>query len=1058
METKNNKPLYSYWVSVILFFFISLPGDPFAGGLLAQSVPTDSIQQLIDQAEDQAERYELSIAYAKALYKMNRDSSVQFLANLYTEVQDWAQTEEQTTIRMDLEDELGKQYRLARKFEEGFNFWKARYDELANDPEQDRFATVNGKLGAAFMRMRQLDSANYYLLKSLDLQANSDDIFRKAETYRDLGAVAGRGRKSEQAIEYYHQAADLFLSLEDEMNASHSMFQIGVTHFFAGQLPEALEVLLTGYSLAKKFPQYPIGKYTLDLMVDIYYALGDLTAAETYVAQQLENWKSQNGDERHETLAKLEGELAYIHQDYPSTIRLFNESLNLSPQKRFEEYTNYIFLGDAYRELNQLDSALIHFQNGIEVPVRQVFTMSKAVGNARIGEVQGLKGQVSEAISSYRIAEIEARQFNFVELEMEITEALSQLYKRQGNPRLALDYFERSTTIKDSLFNVKVVADATRLTEQHKFDQEKQILLFEQEQETLRQQGIKQLLLLGLGFLALILGIGAYFYRTQRKSNQQLQDLNETLTEQKSLIERQKEKLEELDESKSRFFTNISHEFRTPLTIIKGMIQKVKEQPEVHLEKGTEMIQRNTDNVLNLVNQILDLRKLESKELKLNLQQSDVISYLKFVLESHSSYAEQQGLLLQFKTASTKLVMDYDPEKLLRVSSNLLSNAIKFTPQGGEVHFELSEVQLKGETALQINVKDTGIGIEPDQLDFVFNRFYQADETTIKTGEGTGIGLALCQELVELMDGEISVQSEAGKGSVFTVLLPIRNQAPLQENIARPTIKTIKTSEGVSEVKLNSHSELANNTNRPRVLIVEDNLDVQQYMVAALSDYYEIDLANNGAIGIEKATESIPDLVISDVMMPEKDGYELTDTLKTDERTDHIPVILLTAKGDSDSKISGLQKGADAYLTKPFEERELLVRIDKLLELRKKLQERYAQMPSSAEAEKVFQDPFLKKLYDFVEEHLSDAEMNMDQISRAIGMSRTQVYRKLKALTGKSATIFIRSIRLQKGKQLLQTTDLTASEVAYEVGFTSLSYFSTAFLEEFGVRPSELRK
>lgn len=251
---------------------------------------------------------------------------------------------------------------------------------------------------------------------------------------------------------------------------------------------------------------------------------------------------------------------------------------------------------------------------------------------------------------------------------------------------------------------------------------------------------------------------------------------------------------------------------------------------------------------------------------------------------------------------------------------------------------------------------------------------------------------------------------------------------------------------------------ITNGEERPRLLIVEDNKDVQAYLASALQAHYDIDLADNGAIGIEKATTQIPDLIISDVMMPEKDGYELTDILKQDERTDHIPIILLTAKSDSDSKISGLEKGVDAYLSKPFEEKELLVRIDKLLELRKKLQERYTKLPPTPAGPTVIQDPFLQKLYDYIEKNLADATLNMDRMGRDIGLSRTQIFRKLKALTGKSPSAFIRSIRLQKGKQLIETTNLTIAEIAYDIGYTSPGYFSTLFLEEFKISPSQVRR
>ncbi|MEL6803704.1 MAG: ATP-binding protein, partial [Bacteroidota bacterium] len=437
------------------------------------------------------------------------------------------------------------------------------------------------------------------------------------------------------------------------------------------------------------------------------------------------------------------------------------------------------------------------------------------------------------------------------------------------------------------------------------------------------------------------------------------------------------------------------------------------------------------------------------------------ISYLKYITESYHSYAEQKGLLLHFEAEVPELTMDYDADKLLRIVSNLLSNAVKFTSSGGRIDLRVQESKLGQKNALSLEVSDSGIGIEHANLPYIFDRFYQEDDSITRQQEGTGIGLALTRELVQLMKGTIQVSSIPNEGTTFTVLLPIAREADQQHRTISDTIPELISSDPENDSNLTPEIFLSSvdGSERPKLLIVDDNADVQQYLAVVLADYYDIDVADNGASGIEKAVETIPDLIISDIMMPEVDGYELTKTLKQDERTSHIPIILLTAKSDTDSKISGLEKGADAYLAKPFEERELFVRIENMLALRRKLQERYANIaPTDSEPTPVIEDAFLQKLYTFVEEHLSEADLNMDRLSKGLGMSRTQVFRKLKALTGQSPTLLIRMIRLKKGKQLLSTTDLTISEVAYEVGFTSLSYFSTAFLEEFGVRPSAVRE
>lgn len=530
----------------------------------------------------------------------------------------------------------------------------------------------------------------------------------------------------------------------------------------------------------------------------------------------------------------------------------------------------------------------------------------------------------------------------------------------------------------------------------------------------------------------------------------------------RALEKQEQMRWQELDAAKSKFFTNISHEFRTPLTIISSMIDQVEARPDQWLAKGSDIIRRNTLNLLNLINQILDLRKLESQNLQLRLMRGDIVQYLRYLKESYLSYAENEGLHLHFLTTQTAIVMDYDPDKLLRIVSNLLSNAIKFNPKGGHIYFQIDQiVQADRRERLILCVRDSGEGIPPEKLPHIFTRFYQVHEPGEQKVVGSGIGLALTYELVQLMQGEIEVESEVGVGTTFTVRLPISRTSETQHPPFAPKDPgldmelLVSALEKKRPVAVNGNSQARSSL--PQLLVVEDNPQIVQVLIACLEDDYQMEIATTGQEGIDKAIGLTPDLIISDIMMPEKDGYELTATLKSDERTDHIPIVLLTAKSDADARINGLEQGADAYMAKPFQQRELLVRLKKLLELRQKLQARYGQI-SVEDGPAAIQDPFLRKVYAFAEEHISDAEIDMQKMYTTFGMSRSQLFRKLKALTGQSASAFIRSYRLQKGRHLLATTSLTVTEVAYKVGFTSQSYFSKAFTKEFGVPPSEIRK
>ncbi|TNE49559.1 MAG: response regulator, partial [Bacteroidetes bacterium] len=541
--------------------------------------------------------------------------------------------------------------------------------------------------------------------------------------------------------------------------------------------------------------------------------------------------------------------------------------------------------------------------------------------------------------------------------------------------------------------------------------------------------------------------------RFERHRLQQLvQERTKKIEEDKSLIEAQAEQLKSLDQAKSRFFTNISHEFRTPLTVINGMAEQIREN-----ERVKRLIQRNSNHLLELINQILDLRKLESGNLQTQSILGDVVKYMRYILESFQSLASGKSIQLKFASSQEVRALDYDPEKLLRIVSNLLTNALKFTPPGGEVSIALEFFEAATPPYYQIRVADTGIGIAPEKLPQIFDRFYQVDDAPSREGEGTGIGLALTQELVLLLEGNINVDSVPGRGSTFTVQLPITQKADPAESIP-----DIPVAQAVPEKRSHNGHIADQPGDLPSLLIVEDNPDVMEYLITCLEENYQLLFAADGQEGVDQALESIPDLIVSDVMMPRVDGFTLCHTLKTDDRTSHIPIVLLTAKADIESRIAGLQRGADAYLAKPFDKRELSITLQNLLTLRQRLQARYRNLenapPPTADVGIQQQDAFITRLKEIFEERMEDPQFDLDALSQEMLLSRSQLGRKVKALTGKAPAIFLRTLRLQKARQLLRTTALSVKEVAYDVGFSDSSYFSRSYAEEFGENPSETRE
>lgn len=530
------------------------------------------------------------------------------------------------------------------------------------------------------------------------------------------------------------------------------------------------------------------------------------------------------------------------------------------------------------------------------------------------------------------------------------------------------------------------------------------------------------------------------WYRNQQSIQRKLEA---EVSNRTATIQAQTEKLKEMDEVKTRLYTNITHEFRTPLTIIRGLSDQIQHDP-----KAPELIKRNADSLLNLVNQMLDLRKLESGNLKLELKQIDIIQFLNYICESFQSLAAIENKQFHFLPQEDEIRMDVDQVKLGQVIHNLFSNALKFTSEGDHIYVQVDRQKGK-EEKLKISISDTGMGIPEEKLSRIFDRFYQVDDSMTRQGEGTGIGLTLVAEFVKLMQGVIEVKSNLGRGTTFQILLPISRQAPVNE-------VRVAINQPFPSPPLSTPFFTQNDPEKYVLLIVEDNPDVIHYLGNILQDKFTLLIASNGQDGIDRAIQEIPDLIISDVMMPVKDGYELCDTLKNDIRTSHIPIILLTARADMDSKLHGLRTGADAYLPKPFHQDELLIRINALIGMRLKLQERYSQVkPPAPDPALKLEDQFMYQLNSLLDNHLSNEDYDIQQICEDLNISRSQLHKKLKALTGSPTSHYIRNYKLIAAEALLLNPEFNVSEVAYQVGFKSPKYFTRLFKEKNGLSPTE---
>ena len=526
-------------------------------------------------------------------------------------------------------------------------------------------------------------------------------------------------------------------------------------------------------------------------------------------------------------------------------------------------------------------------------------------------------------------------------------------------------------------------------------------------------------------------------------------------------------KLHELDELKSRFFANISHEFRTPLTLIIGPLKSLlsvtyKGDPQSQYR----IMLRNAEKLLRLINQLLELSKLESGSMKLQAREEDIVKFLKPTVHAFTSYAERQIIDYKCEFPDEPLAVYFEKDKLEKIVVNLISNAIKYTPEFGKVVFSLRK---EGNEAV-IEVKDTGIGIPEKQLAYVFDRFYQVDG---KQQKGTGIGLALTKELVELHKGSIQVESEEGSGATFTVKLKLGKEHLEVDEISmiansdyEPNYEDKGALSSVNPNVVPAHVEndaVEAEDGIPIILLAEDNDDMRLYISEFLDTKYRLIEAKDGAEAIELAKKHIPDIIVTDVMMPHKDGYEVVEEIKKDEKTSHIPIIMLTAKASQESALQGFEIGVDYYVTKPFNPKLLELRINNILKTKERFRERLlnSQIPelSPKEIKIASKDQLLiKNLMKCIEDNMSNSDFTVDDICKELGMSRTQLYRKIKGLVGQTANEFIRSMRLKRAAQLLKQNEMTIAEVTYQVGFNDLQYFRFCFKKQYGVNPSEYLK
>jgi len=933
------------------------------------------------------------------------------------------------------------------------------FDISLSISDQHTFTELLAKIdiakGTIYSRQGAYDKAREHFDKALKVLRDGAYNLSLAEAYLEYGKLEGKLENHDISLENYSKGLSLYQNEDDEKGISNIYYRMGVHYDDKHNEEKAIEYFTKSRAIKEAIQDIRgLSNSNLSLGV-LNEEKGNFETAMSYYRQSLKGYQNI-GDKS--SLARVYNNIGVAYIDwakYDSARVYLERSIDLhsslkAPRETIRSLAN---LGEVYQLEHKYQQAIQKYNEAKFISESTDKQPMLGMVSNSLGATFLLANQLDSA-SYYlnRSLELRLKENNYFSLR-HTYKNLSLLAEKRGNFAESLRLFKLHKQVTDSLYQTQRAKELAEI--QARYDTEKQ----EKEIINLQQENEKRTLwrnIFAVGTLA-ALGIAFMlyqFYIYRNKKNKELLQAKET----------QHQELEKLDQLKSRFFNNISHEFRTPLTLILGPIDQLRKQVDDSLKPTIEVIERNGKRLLKLINQLLDLSKIESGKIAIKTTLIDVVPLCKGWIMSFNSIAETRSIKLRMNTKKEAHFLYIDQGKVEEIILNLLSNAFKYTGDGGKISVDLIEKKVADKEYLSISVSDTGTGIPAQELDHIFDRFYQASNADAEDVTGTGIGLALIKELAELHKGYILVNSEVGKGSTFDVLLPIGRDHLKDEEII--TISKLK--EEVNEIQEavllpNDKQPIAmeQDSSLPIVLLVEDNPDLRNYMRGILSTSYNVIEAAHGKEGVDMAIEHIPDIVLSDLMMPKMDGLQLCKLLKEDMRTSHIPIILLTAKSSKEDKIEGLKSLADDYLTKPFNTEELLVRLHNLIDLRKKMQSHFSSgdllKPKKVQMNSMDQI-FMERVTEQLETEISNALFGVVELAYSLGLSRSQLFRKIKAITSLTPNEFIRSFRLYRAMDMLKQQSATVSEIAYETGFQNPSYFSKCFQEQFGMAPSAVLK
>lgn len=975
-------------IYIFLFFY--------AGSFAQQSFPVDSLKRVINNPitpdSTKCNSYTSLIRYYK---RNNEDSCKVYLQRLAN---------------------YGNSVKSSLAYYH-YHRLKAGYFGLFPELNEDKYAFINGNL-----------------LEALKYAKNTDYPKLIIYTYSRLGQENVRLGKKEKALEFVLEGEKIAVEENLWYETANIFGQLGELYNLGFNKTEiALQYLLKSDSIYQShdFQGNKRGS-TLSYIGDVYSAFGDTQEARAYQEQALNIFKKSNYTFKQKFILGKLASIEALDKNYSKAISYMLDCIAYYGDKKFliNEAHCQILLSDIYYESGQIEKALMAGQIAIELNKKN--NPDYGLFMALVNQTEILHEHGDYAKSNKLALEAESlglKLSNFSELKS-VYEKLYLNSEILGDFEKAYTYSKEHKRVSDTLVVIQNIENAKELEAQYKNTQQQQeiALLQSQNKLTESQKKNQRNLLFGIiGFVLIAFSVLYFLYRNRQKTAQ---------------------KLIELDTAKSTFFQNISHEFRTPLSLILGPIERRLENNNIDEvdQKEFEMIHRNSNRLMDLINQILDISKIESKELSLRVSNGNLSALLKSLAASFNYRAKEKRIDF---TVNVDELEDawFDKDAIEKITVNLLSNAFKFTPEKGSV---IIRARHQNENAF-IEVENTGWKFSKAEISTMFDRFSRLENNNKEPG--SGIGLALVKELTQLIGGEIKVENLKGNSVKFIVKLPI-------EKIAFKSHQIISSDSSILITNQNKQPVSKEIDKNPLLLLVEDNDDIRFFIKESLENEFQIIEANDGKKGIEAALEHIPDIIISDIMMPNVSGIELCSQLKQDERTSHIPILLLTAKVDQESQQHGLETGADDYILKPFSVKILTTRLRNLIKSRVELRDRYSKeviLKAKDISINSVDELFIKRVQVVLDQNITDDSFSIENFSDKLSMSRMQLHRKLKALTGLSASDFLRTERLKLAASLLRNESLNINEICYSTGFNSPSYFSKCFKETYGVLPSEFR-